>query len=247
MIFGTFSLLVGADPSLGKVDKSSFSQQTLMELFIGSFEPKENIYGSPENEIDILEWQGVDDNMSGGGVNSIFWNFFDLTGSLLLQWLPSTVEELCLTGNELSGSIRLEDLPPMLKELSLNQNWFTGSVQLVGLPESLQVLDLSNNDLCGTVDLDHLPKDLQVLHLSYNRFSGGISLKSIPKNMKALGLHNTEFSGNVSGHLCGLLYFNVSNTKLIGEVTIQIPRQNLRHHIPYKADNSQVTIIRETL
>uniref|UniRef100_A0A7S4PIR2 Uncharacterized protein n=1 Tax=Paramoeba aestuarina TaxID=180227 RepID=A0A7S4PIR2_9EUKA len=113
---------ISADPSLGKVDKTSLSDQTLMELFIEGVTNTGEIWESGDDSADISEWKGLTFD-SNGTIKTIEWehfgNYFELnlTGSLQLQWLPSTLVRVAVSGHQLSGSIDLEHLPEALLTL----------------------------------------------------------------------------------------------------------------------------------
>ncbi|KNH05983.1 hypothetical protein XU18_3077 [Perkinsela sp. CCAP 1560/4] len=48
-----------ADDGIGKCDRSTLSQQALMELFIFGLNEPEKICGSQEDPDDVCEWEGV--------------------------------------------------------------------------------------------------------------------------------------------------------------------------------------------
>ena len=54
-----FLFLDAVDPSLGRVDRESLSQQALMEMVIEGIANKEEICGDPEDPKDTEEWEGV--------------------------------------------------------------------------------------------------------------------------------------------------------------------------------------------
>ncbi|KNH06613.1 hypothetical protein XU18_2564 [Perkinsela sp. CCAP 1560/4] len=81
----TFELvfLNTADPSLGRLDYASLSQQALMEMVIEGIANKEKICGDADEPIDIEEWQGV--TIEDGQVVGIEWKICKLFGSYKLK------------------------------------------------------------------------------------------------------------------------------------------------------------------
>ncbi|KNH05957.1 hypothetical protein XU18_3119 [Perkinsela sp. CCAP 1560/4] len=81
--------LDAVDPSLGRLDYASLSQQALMEMVIDGITNKEKICRDPDAPKEIEEWKGV--VIEDGKVAEIDWDEFDLKGSLHLEWLPSSL------------------------------------------------------------------------------------------------------------------------------------------------------------
>ena len=116
------------DPSLGKVDKASLSNQILMELFIGSIENRGGICGHDGDVKDIGEWPGVALNESND-VTAIEWRDIGLAGAFDPKWLPETVERLLLYDNAFSGPVDLTCFPENLQEIDLSGNSLTGDIE----------------------------------------------------------------------------------------------------------------------
>ena len=110
------------DPSLGRLDYASLSQQALMEMVIEGITDKEMICGDADEPKDIEEWESVE--IEDGEVVEIDWKKKDLKGSIHLEWLPSSVKELAVSGNRLAGTLDWA-LPTSMKELNLSVNKFT--------------------------------------------------------------------------------------------------------------------------
>mmetsp|Transcript_19899 Transcript_19899/g.31195 ORF Transcript_19899/g.31195 Transcript_19899/m.31195 type:complete len:241 (-) Transcript_19899:33-755(-) len=214
------------DPSLGKIDKSSLSHQTLMELFIENIIGTEAICKSP-NE-DISEWDGVSLDDSGN-VISISWIMLSLDGSFSLEWLPSTVHELQMRETSLEGSIDLTILPDDLQECSVDGNSLTGEICLTKLPETLKILNVNMNSLCGTLDLTKLPKTLESLYLHDNKFHGSIDLTKLPSNLRDLYLSDNPLEGETDFTQLpeALQRFWVHRTKLTGTLVVPSEKQFL--------------------
>ena len=165
------SLVLGIDPSLGRLDYASLSQQALMELLISGVKEVSKICGSREAPLDVAEWCGVQLHTSRETVRKIDWNFVKLGGSLLVQWAPSSLERMSIRHNSLVGSLETENLPANLRYLNLEGNRLCGTVDLTHLPACLDALDLSKNQLSNSIDLTRLPACLQELKLSHNQLS----------------------------------------------------------------------------
>ena len=89
------------DPSLGRLDYTSLSQQALMEVVIEGITNKEKICGDADEPKDIEKWKGVE--IEDGEVVAMDWHEFDIGGSLHLEWLPSSVRDLVANGNQLTA------------------------------------------------------------------------------------------------------------------------------------------------
>ncbi|KNH03754.1 hypothetical protein XU18_4830 [Perkinsela sp. CCAP 1560/4] len=112
-----------ADDGIGKVDRSTLSQQALMELFILGLENVEDICGSRDEPSAVCTWEGVRCN-SDGEVEAFQWKFKRKagTGTIGLKFLPSSMKDLNMSANAISGTMELADLPENVKKLSLAGN-----------------------------------------------------------------------------------------------------------------------------
>ncbi|KNH06036.1 hypothetical protein XU18_3053, partial [Perkinsela sp. CCAP 1560/4] len=176
----TFELvfLDAVDPSLGRVDHESLPQHALMEMVIEGITNKEEICVDVDEPKDIEEWKGV--TIEDGQVIEIDWNGFKLSGSLHLQWLPSSVRKLVVPWNNLMGTLDLASLPTAMENLFLGFNAFTGSIGLERLPKRMKYLDVSYNQLSGSLKLDSLPDTLTDFCAIANQFSGSVDLTKLP-------------------------------------------------------------------
>ena len=163
-----------ADPSLGRVDRASLPQQALMEMLIYGKTNKQEICGDADEPKDIEQWEGV--ILEGGEVVKIKWNGFKLSGSLHLQWLPSSVRKLVVPWNNLMGTLDLASLPTAMGDLFLGSNAFTGSIVLERLPEGMEEISVRNNKLSGSLKLDSLPDTLTDFTAFDNEFTGSVDL-----------------------------------------------------------------------
>ncbi|KNH08109.1 hypothetical protein XU18_1325 [Perkinsela sp. CCAP 1560/4] len=95
-------LLNTADPSLGRLDDASLSQQALMEVVIEGIANKEEICGDADEPIDIEEWKGV--TVEDGEVVEIDWEQLYLEGSFHSEWLPISVRNFTVFFNQFSAN-----------------------------------------------------------------------------------------------------------------------------------------------
>ena len=190
-------LLTAIDPSIGKVDQSTLSQQTTMELLVENIMNVTKVTGDFEAPNTIDKWKGITLDASGN-VKCINWEHqYNLNGPLPLQWLPHTLRGIDVTANWLCGSLDLDVLPALLIEVFLGQNNFEGTVSLRHLPPGLLVLELVGNRLSGPIDLTSLPSGLQGLLLGNNPFEGETDFSKLPDSLMHLTIGNTKLSGVV--------------------------------------------------
>mmetsp|Transcript_20885 Transcript_20885/g.32577 ORF Transcript_20885/g.32577 Transcript_20885/m.32577 type:complete len:220 (-) Transcript_20885:27-686(-) len=211
---------ITSDISLGKVDKSSFSQQTLMELVIEKItDNKEKICGDAENPKDLLFWcmpiWGL--KLEHEEVTRISLYKGGFKGSLQLEWLPSSVQYCSFSFNDLSGTVNLVELPESLEELLLNANNFEGPVCLTRLPPKMSRLRLDENRFCGSVDLTNLPASMEKLLLRTNRFEGKSDFSLLPEGLKELDVSHTKLEGEICPKKGQRVYVLHSKVKLLTE------------------------------
>mmetsp|Transcript_7099 Transcript_7099/g.10732 ORF Transcript_7099/g.10732 Transcript_7099/m.10732 type:complete len:263 (-) Transcript_7099:53-841(-) len=182
--FGFFVRSV--DPSaLGRPDKASLSDQTLMELLVQDVLEKSEFIGSDGAFKDVSDWDRVttDENER---VTNIQFDALSSTGDFHLEWLPLSVLVCNVEGNGWDGTIEWSALPAGLRIFSAFDNKLHGSLPIPDVPRAMWVLLLGRNFLSGTLDLTLLPPDLEMLELSYNQFFGTISLVNIQKRITAI-------------------------------------------------------------
>ncbi|KNH07217.1 hypothetical protein XU18_2080, partial [Perkinsela sp. CCAP 1560/4] len=141
------------DSSLGRVDHGSFSHQTLMEMVIEGITNTDEICGEGDEPIDIHEWRAV--MIEDGKVVEINWGHIPhsiFTGSLCLEWLPSSVRKFVVNSHKLTGTLNWTSLPTAMERLDLALNAFTGSICLERLPERMEYLNVSLNKLSDPMD-----------------------------------------------------------------------------------------------
>ena len=190
-------LLLTADPSLGRVDLRSLSDQTLMELLIeGSQEDSKKQYQCADGTyLDVCEWETVNCDEDERVVSV---NFEDNapSGSLQLGYLPQKVEFVDFSHNRLTGTVDFMAVPEGTEWLYLEYNRLTGSVDLIKLPKSIRELRLDFNQLRGSICVTELPEGIRKLNLRDNQFEGSIDLTQLPVGMHGLSIENNRFEGS---------------------------------------------------
>mmetsp|Transcript_22236 Transcript_22236/g.34540 ORF Transcript_22236/g.34540 Transcript_22236/m.34540 type:complete len:235 (-) Transcript_22236:46-750(-) len=208
--------LASVDVSVGRVDKASCSQATLMELVIGNVENKESIMGTREKP--PKDWNGLfTDSNDPESITTFMWSFIRIRGSIALEWLPPTVDACFLDSNSLTGTVNLSCLPDVLRVLDIRGNRLTGSLDLAHLPASVEDLCLSENRFSGSVCLTHLPSGMCRLDISKNELGGCVDLSQLPSKMTTLSLNdNLALRGEIDFTDLpeSLREFDVSNTQL---------------------------------
>ena len=220
-----FQLIFSIDPSLGRVDYSLMSDQTLMEMLIDGFDDqtKKQYQDKHGMYVDVCEWSciecddderivqiDIESSRITGSLELCYvppkvkrfkvnpsWGKGKLKGPVDLARLPEGIEILDLKGNQLTGEIDLKRLPVGLKNLYLSRNGFNGEIDLTQLGEGMNGLHLQNNQLTGEIDLTHLPQGLQRLFLQNNQLTGEIDLKNLPDGMECISLSNNRLSGSL--------------------------------------------------
>ncbi|KNH06774.1 leucine-rich repeat protein [Perkinsela sp. CCAP 1560/4] len=192
------AFFIACDDGIGRVDRLTLPQQTLMELFVFGLNEPEKICGSREDPDDVCEWKGVRCN-ADGEVEHFWWTNKDDdgTGTLGFEFLPCSMKALRMYLNALSGTIQLAELFGKLEVVYLYHNQLTGSLDLDRLPAAVRELDLSSNEFTGDISLEKLPKGLEVLALLDNQLSGTICLTSLPPALGSLYLGRNNFEGSL--------------------------------------------------
>ena len=188
---------LAVNPHLGRVDKSVFSDQSLMEMLIDGFDEgtKQRYKDDEGMYLDVCEWDCVECDDSERVVE--ICEIGDVSGSLQLCYIPPKVQIFDMSRKELTGSIDITQISDDIKQLYLHGNHLTGSVDLTKLPESSTDVYLQNNQCSGSINLTKLPASMNDLDLSHNQFSGSIDLTRLPQRICTLRLSVNRLSGSV--------------------------------------------------
>ena len=224
-------LLCGADPNLGRVDYSSLTDQSLMEMLVDGFdgETKKKYQDSEGTYLDVCAWPCIrcDDEER---VIEIDINSENVSGSLELCYVPPKVEDLKvspLSGeSRMTGSVDFARLPDGMKYLHLSNNQLTGEIDLTQPPKGLERVSLEDNQLTGEIDLTQLPDGMVYLSLKNNQLTGEVNLTQLPDGMVFLDLRNNRLTGEIDlTQLPDIMnYAHLENNQLTGEVNLtQLP------------------------
>ena len=198
-----------ADTCLGRVDASSLSDQTRMELFISSYHPAKmrKFLDDSDTFLDVCDWDYVGCT-ADGVVITVDWPRQFHCATVSLDLLPAQLLEFDIQQCETAGTLSVEKLPFTMESFEIGANRFYGGIDLTVLAPNIQDFGASCNFFTGSIRLDRLPQSLTHLDLSYNAFEGTISLQALPKRMLELRLENNGLTGE--------LYFgNLPKTMLV--------------------------------
>ena len=143
------------------------------------------------------QWYGVRCEGSGKWATSLLWNSVGVSGSLHWSWLPSTVQQLQLSGNCLYGVLGISHFPETMCNADLSQNRFSGDVCLAELPPDTQTIDFSKNLLGGELALESLPSQITTLSVNFNQFVGELILIHLPTSLLIMDFSFNDFIGTV--------------------------------------------------
>ena len=194
-------------PSCGRVDASSLSEQTRMELLVSDIKYLSIIQSIPGEFLDIKYWRGLD--ITDDNVTKIVFNqrenfiseddfIVGPGGRIDLHWLPSKLAWLDLNDMCLEGTIETADLPRDLTFVDLDRNLFEGTFYMKGLPEKIEQMFIGANKLSGSLHLEHLPPKAVVFNAQRNRFEGTLDFGHLPECIETLNLSDNKFSGTIN-------------------------------------------------
>mmetsp|Transcript_33682 Transcript_33682/g.52658 ORF Transcript_33682/g.52658 Transcript_33682/m.52658 type:complete len:243 (-) Transcript_33682:113-841(-) len=197
---------ISIDSSLGKIDKSTLSQQTLMELLVENLNKSTNVFLDPNGSyMEVSTWHGV--TFRDDSVKVIDWHFefsdrggscVHPGGSIDLQWIPGTVISFHIGYLKLEGSVDTVVLPRGLERLRLDANKFCGTFLTEHLPRGLTHVGISRNNLSGSLDMTCLPAALREFIALGNSFSGTVDLTKLPGTLEQLSLSKNALEGSVN-------------------------------------------------
>ena len=190
------------DPSLGRLDYDSLSDQTRMEILIDGLTngTKKHFQDQHGGYKAIEKWRGVridkEANVISISFSPLFFVFED-SGSLNFAFLPPKLRAFSALNQKLRGTVDAENLPENLLRCTMSNNGLSGSFDLGKLPDQLESLNLRMNSFSGECDLSKLPKKMKWLILAKNAFSGSVRLDALPIGFEHLELQHNDFSGKI--------------------------------------------------
>ena len=211
-----FSLFVAIDPSLGRLDYESLTDQARMEILVANLpaERLKKFQDAHGNFKDVCDWGADISCDQDGNVHHILFaglhdNALNLryipphVKSFALQKsgecdlkpsdLPQGITNLCMTGTPVRGDFAFSVLPKHMIKVFLNACKLQGTADMQHLPQDLNVLRIDNNKLRGSLLLDKLPKNLAELWAHINCFSGALILDDLPASMKIVSVYFNDF------------------------------------------------------
>ena len=212
------------DPSLGRLDYDSLSDQALMEMLVKGMnkESKRNIQDAHGNFDDVCEWGSkllqytrcINDRVTRISMVYAKWDEkqfpFDFIPPLVTQFihchgmihgtldtasLPVKLEKLDVSYNVLHGELNIEKFPRTLEKIEILANDFCGSIVLADLPPGLIHFEARRNKFTGEVSLSSLPLKMRELKLGDNNLMGSIHIDSLPERMQEIDLSMNAFTG----------------------------------------------------
>ena len=195
------------DPSLGRLDYESLSDQARMEILIDGLTPFSKTFYQDTHFAyrDVCEWESVecDENEN---VESLRFTYnrvnyrMQLKGKLNTSYIPPHVHTFVAKisfQKAFYGKVDTAALPHTLTVFEISVNHFDGSVDFRTLPVSLQRFIIHTNAFIGSVDLTQLPPKIRRIAASHNKFSGSINLNFLPDSLQCLLMSANDLSGDL--------------------------------------------------
>ena len=159
------------DPTLGRLDYESLSDQACLELVIQNLEEftKKKYQNTSGHYLDVCDWCGVQCDGNSNVIDFAWRESF--SGTLSLEFLPKGINAFLMATPEdnnlqrSNGKLNTKILPKNLKQFRLHQ-YFTGEVDLQSLSPNLEIFSVAHNKLLGSCNLKALPVGLQILNVS---------------------------------------------------------------------------------
>ena len=188
-------IIQSLDPHLGRVDISTLSDQTLMEVVVECVndEAKKDYQDENEMFLEVCEWVAIGCDDDGRVV--VFHSIKQLGGVLQLSFLPPKLINFCAEMSDSSGTLDTSALPASLDVFSIWGNNFDGTIDFTALPPKIECFNVSTNVFTGSAVLDSLPDTLEDLHLGLNKFSGTLCLTKLPRGLRTLGVSRNSLTG----------------------------------------------------
>ena len=188
-------LLLTLDPHLGRVDISTLSEQTLMEMVVENLSDDTKKAFQDENEmfLDVCKWRIVECDEDGQVVRC--QTSCSLGGTIQLSFLPRQIFDLALEMTDLSGTLDTSALPASFMTFSVEDNSLHGTIDFTALPRNVESFNVATNAFTSSAVLDSLPGTIENLYVGNNKFSGTLCLTRLPQGLQRLGVSNNSFTG----------------------------------------------------
>ena len=191
-------IFLAIDPSLGRLDYASLSDQALMEMLIDkmSEDVKSQFQDTSGNFDDVCDWSCV--ACAGDCVIGVSLPGSHLHGTLETSLLPLYLLRLDVSNNQLRGSLNFAAFSKFLQCIDIRKNLFDGICALSDLPDTIMWFQASENAFSGEISLNDLSVSMKVLELYDLNLSGSISITRLPLGMQILNLGKNSFSGDLN-------------------------------------------------
>ena len=185
-------LVVCMDSSaLGRFNRGTLSDQSLMELLIDDLIGKEQFIDDDGEYLDLRKWGAgwsvfrFDDQ---GSLEAINLNGFFDGGSIQMQWAPERLLSLNFAENQIMGSLETASFPPLLCTLDVSVNSMSGEFAIEGLPRHIEYIDISANNFRGILNTRDFPPSMRKFYGDQNAFTHIQDLTSLPSSFEVLSL-----------------------------------------------------------
>ena len=236
----------------GRVDLSSLSDQTLMELLVGDIQRNTMLRDSEGEFLEIHSWNGLTFSDTGelldidfdaeavmDGHDDVVSYIVGPKGSIDLKWIPMTVRYFTIVDLALEGVVETRELPEHLEYFDISANIFRGTFCIASLPQKIQSVKIASNLLDGTLDMVHLPPHVTLFVAEFNRFHGSLDFSDLPKNIVTLRVGFNDFQGTVdlSKIPSKMRFFAMQSTKVKqDQLVVRVPDPGVEYFYLTKAN-----------
>ena len=221
-----------ADTALARVDTSSLSDQTMMELFVSEMtdESQREFKDADGNFLDVCSWIGVDCD-DECNVTEVNFSNERLQGHVLTQFTPRKTLELNLYNGvaKKTGTLDAASLSETLIRLCIERQDFSGEVDFSSLPRAMVSLEIAESNFSGQANLDDLPPRMELFEIQGHRFHGKIHFAKLPRTLQVIDNSRNALSGALAPEDLpeALTKLCASECKLEGTVDFSMFPQNI--------------------
>jgi len=188
------SLLYATDSSVtrsGKIRGANLPPEYLLERCVSELTFSDPTWNSGTS---ACKWTGIECT-ADEEVIEMNWDEISVRGTILLEFLPETLQIVTLQNTGIMGTIPCGKLPRHLHEFTVSQNNLSGALDLCALPASLLTFNVFANLLSGNLNLSALPEQIREMRFHVNRFVGELSLTNLPDTCVLLSFSKNQFTG----------------------------------------------------